>query len=323
MKGTSMSEHQWYYMSSDFLGSSQMVGPIPEAEILSLTRNAKLAKSAQVMSPSRTNGAWHTLEQVPGLKKTLEKGEAERKQAKQQAADDRRQRQLAVVEERRNQEDLGRYQAAQLSDSQDVELVRTIADRVKPILTSQEQLEFIAVQEKPIVNIAPDGVVVTNRRLIFYRPKLLGRFEFQDYQWFDLFDAHFEKKLMGATFWAKHVSGRTVMMEYLPLSAAQRIYRVAQEREEQARWARHKLHVDSIRAGASQVNVQNNIAAPTPAAMPTAAPAIPVTVQPAALPAPGQGDLLKRLATLKAMFDQQLITAEDYERRKQEILSQV
>jgi hypothetical protein len=26
-----MSEHQWYYMSSDFLGNSQMVGPISEA----------------------------------------------------------------------------------------------------------------------------------------------------------------------------------------------------------------------------------------------------------------------------------------------------
>jgi hypothetical protein len=319
-----MSEHQWYYLSSDFLGNSQMVGPIPEAEILSLTRNAKLAKSTQVMSPSRTKGAWHTLEQVPGLKKTLEQGEAERKQAKQQAAEDRRQRQLAVVEERRNQEDLGRYQASQLSDSQDVELIRTIAERVKPILTTQEQLEFIAVQEKPIVNIAPDGVVVTNRRLIFYRPKILGRFEFQDYQWFDLFDAHFEKKLMGVTFWARHVSGRVVMMEYLPLAAAQRIYRVAQEREEQARWARHKLHVDTIRAGASQVNVQNNIAAPTSTAMPAAAPALPAAaVQPAALPAPRQSDLLQRLATLKAMFDQQLITAEDYERRKQEILSQV
>lgn len=316
-----MSEHQWYHMSSDFLGNSQMVGPIPETEILSLIRNAKLAKSTQVMSPSRTTGAWHTLEQVPGLKKTFEQGEADRKQAKAQAAEQRRQQQLAIVDERRHQEDLVRYEAAQLSDSQDVGLVRTIAERVKPILTSQEQLEFIAVQEKPLVNISPDGVVVTSRRLIFYRPKLLGRFEFQDYQWFDLFDAHFEKKLMGATFWAKHVSGRIVMMEYLPLSAAQRIYRVAQEREEQARWARHKMHVDTMRAGAAQVNVQNNIASPTPTPIPTIAPA--AAVQPNLLPASGQGDLLQRLATLKAMLDQQLISTEDYERRKQEILSQV
>jgi hypothetical protein len=72
---------------------------------------------------------------------------------------------------------------------------------------------------------------------------------------------------------------------------------------------RHQLQVDTLRAGAAQVNVQTHV--PTMAAAP-----------PPSQPAP-QDDLLKRLETLKTMADRGLITADYFERRKGEILAQL
>jgi len=42
-----------------------------------------------------------------------------------------------------------------------------------------------------------------------------------------------------------------------------------------------------------------------------------------ALPSSGEGDLATRLSTLKSLYDQGLITAEDYEQRKAQILSEL
>ena len=67
------------------------------------------------------------------------------------------------------------------------------------------------------------------------------------------------------------------------------------------------MHVDTIRAGASQVNVNTN--APAAPAAPSAAP-----------PA---DDLIARLEKLKMMADKGLITMADFEKRKQEILAQL
>jgi hypothetical protein len=244
------------------------------------------------------------------LLKLLQDGENERKAAKAAAAEERARQKRDVAAQQDAAAAQERARVAQISNCQDVSLVRTIEERVRPILTSQETIQFVAVQERPVVNIAPDAIIVTERRLIIYRPKLLGRFDFQDFLWFDLYNAHFKQNLLGAVFWAQHVSGQVISMDYIPRQAAQELYRIAQEREEQARIRRHNLQLETARAGAVNVNVQTNIPAPTPAA-----PAPAATSNP--------DDLLKRLETLKSMLNKGLISPDDFERRKQELLAQI
>lgn len=176
-------------------------------------------------------------------------------------------------------------------------------------MTASEQITYIAVQQKPLVNITPDAVIATSRRLIFYRAKLLGRFEFQDFHWFDVGNAHLQQNLFGAVFTCRHTSGTILSMDYLPKEAAQALYRIAQETEERARVARHNLHLDTLRAGAANVNIGQPQAAP-------------VTAQVVSSANSGD-DIVKRLETLKSMLDKGLISTDDFERRKQEILSQV
>jgi hypothetical protein len=151
--------------------------------------------------------------------------------------------------------------------------------------------------------------------LIFFRPKLFGRFEFQDYLWYDLFNAHLQQNMFGSVFSAQHVRGMFVSMDYLSKQAAQTLYRIAQEREESARLARHQVNLDTLRAGAAQVNVQTNV--PIPAAAPANSPFMPP------VPTSSHDEIAKKLESLKSLLDKGLITKEDFDQRKRELLAQI
>ena len=311
--------HQWFHRTAGMFGNVDEVGPIEETEIVALAMQGKLKRDSLVRSPTRTSNNWFTLTQIAGLNKALEDGERARQVAKeaetqkkaaarQEAADVR----AAQSAERTGQQQAAQQQLAartsQVSHHPNAALVDSMCQKVQAILTSQEVIQYVAVQQKPLVNIAPDALVATNRRLIFFRSKLLGRFEFQDYLWFDLSNAHVQQNLLGSVFSARHVSGQVLTMDYLPKESANALYRLAQEREEQARLARYQLHVDTMRAGAAQVNVQTNIPAAGPAP---------------SVPALAADDVVARLEKLKAMADKGLITQADFEKRKQEILAQL
>jgi hypothetical protein len=264
-----------------------------------------------------------TLSELPPDKLAELKEEHARAAAKQKQQEERARRQSELALQRQNEqqqreeqkavlESQARAAAAKkqaavagLSDNPNVELVASILESVQRICTSQERVEYIAIQEKPLVNVMPDAAVATNRRLIFYRRKLLGRASFEDYLWRDLGNAHLQQGVLSSTFSAQHMSGRVVSMTHIPKDAAQKLYRIAQEREEEAIEFRRQRAMEESRAAAASVNVHTPQVAAVPAAT-----------------AP-HNDPVERLAKLKAMLDQGLISQEDYDRRKQEILSQL
>lgn len=311
-----MSEHSWYYRSDPIVGDAESLGPFRESELIGLAGDGKLKRDTLIASQTRTSGKWIATKQVPQLLLAIETGENERQQRREVELAEKRQRtEAATAVERARQEQLRAARASEvqeiaaISHCQNIELVKSLREKVSGILTSSETIIHIAVQQKPLVNIAPDAVIATNRRLIFYRAKMLGRFEFQDFQWFDVHNAHIQQNLLGAVFTCRHSSGRVLSLDYLPKEAAQALYRLAQETEERARVARHELHLDTLRAGATNVNVGQPQAAPVMAQL---TPSVDIG-----------NDIVKRLETLKSMLDKGLITSDDFERRKQEILSQV
>ena len=121
------------------------------------------------------------------------------------------------------------------NDEQDPGVVQTVVERVQQILTSDEHIQYVAVQKRPLINIAPDCVVLTNRRFIVYRPKLLGQASFEDYSWRDLQDAKLDELILGSTFTMKTIDGRLTSADYLPRTQARRLYAFAQEMEERVR----------------------------------------------------------------------------------------
>lgn len=190
------------------------------------------------------------------------------------------------------------------NEEQDPVVIQTVLERVQQIMTSGESVLYIAVQKGPLVNIFPDCAVLTNRRFIFYRPKVLGRVTFEDHGWRDLHDAKLQENLLGSTFTLKTVSGHVLMLNHLPKAQARRLYAFAQEMEERVREEHRARDLEEKRAAAGGVFV--------------ASPHGGSPLSPAESDQPAQ-----RLKVLKAMWDGGLISASEYEAKRAEIISKM
>jgi len=324
-----VAEHEWYYVRSGLITNDEQIGPVPEKEFTSMLADGKIKPATSIASQTRTKGQWVEMQSVPSCLKIWKAGEEKRAQlkaAKQKAAADakavvaaERQQQAIVkqAEQEQLRQEVSNQQEQQwefvrsISDSTNVAQVLKMHHEASQILTSNEQIEYVAIQQKPVA-VKADVMIITNRRLIFYRPKLLGRMDFQDYLWRDLYNAHLKNDMIGSTFSAQHISGGIVTMDYLPKNAAARVYRIAQQREEEAIEIRRQREMEERRAGAMNIAVQ---AAPVPTSPVEAAPV-------EASPVPTD-DPMERLAKLKKMLDAELITQEDYDLRKAEILKEI
>ena len=194
-----------------------------------------------------------------------------------------------------------------LNEAQDPAIVQSVYERVEQILTAVEKVLYIAVQKKPILNMAPDSVVLTNKRFIAYRPKILGRVSFEDYPWRDLRDARLQENVLGATLTMRTVSERVVSVDYLPKAQARRLYTVSQEMEERVREERRARELEDKRAAAGGVVVTS---AP--------APGTAITEQ-----SHRSADPVQRLKSLKEMLDAGLISPAEYEAKRADIIAKM
>ncbi|MND45588.1 hypothetical protein D3C80_364510 [compost metagenome] len=217
------------------------------------------------------------------------------------------------------------------------------------MLTPGESLEYIAVQKKPAVNISPDCIALTSKRIIFFHPKNLGlSMEFQDYLWKDIEDCHFKEGFLGAEFMIKTIIGTTVTMDYLPKVQARKLYQFAQHKSEEMQDYRRQIELENKRASAGGGVVVNSASTPelpqqpaapiesvqpgVPKIEPISAPIPPEPVKPTpaestpsapVAPSTQQEDPVAVLKKLKAMFDNDLITKAEYDSKKAEILSRM
>ena len=192
-----------------------------------------------------------------------------------------------------------------LSDEQDEAAVRKIIPKVTDLLTKGEEIEYIAVQ-KGIVNLIPDAVVLTNRRFIIVRPKLMGM-NFSDVPWREVQDVHVSEQMLTATISCRTVSGATAQIDKLPKKQARRVYAYAQQMEEHAHEGRKQVEIEKLRAGAGGVVVH------APAMVPPPAPAA----------APTAEDPIQVLSKLKQMLEAGLVTQDEFDKKKAEVLARL
>ena len=196
--------------------------------------------------------------------------------------------------------DISKY----LNDNQDEKEIEKIIDKLNGILMSGEDLIYIAVQKKPAINISPDYVAITDKRIIFCRPKNLGlSMEFQDFIWRDLKDCNLKENMLGATITVKTIHNLTGEIDYLPKNQARKIYSYCQEQEEIQNEIRRQREIEIIKASAGNINVAH--------------PQQPVEEKTV------QEDPVETLSKLKQLMDKFLITREEYEAKKAEVLSRM
>jgi hypothetical protein len=207
-----------------------------------------------------------------------------------------------------------------LRDDQDQKTVEKVYSRLTDLLTTGEEILYISVQKKPLVNILPDCVALTNKRVLFFTPANLGlSIKFVDFVWKDILDVVTKEEIIGAVFSIKATNGTEMGVDYLPKIQARKLYQYAQERKESEREARRLRDLEEKRAESGSVQFGNAAAAPAefhevPAQPQQAAPA------PAASPV-ASDQLTEKLKKLKTLFDNGLISQEEYNHKKLDLLS--
>ena len=198
---------------------------------------------------------------------------------------------------------IGRFMA----DGQDPAMICKIAERVDGICTTEENALYMAVQQRPIANFSPDAVVLTNRRAIIFRQKVLGRLQFFDVPWLNVSNVHMTEDVVGSTVSIRGMNGHVEHVSFLPKTQARKIYRIAQDMEEKMVELRRSRAMEEQRAGATNVTVNNDLGNLTSVST-------------------GEDraeDPLAALKSLKSMLDAGLIEQSEYDAKKTQILERM
>src|SRR6201747_1475210 len=142
-----------------------------------------------------------------------------------------------------------------LNEEQDPKTVEKIYLRLTDLLTTGEETLYIATQKKPLVNLFPDCIAITNKRVLFFTPANLGlSIKFVDFVWKDIVDVHTKEEIIGAVFSVKTTNGAEMAVDYLPKIQGRKLYQYAQERKEEEREARRQRELEEKRAESGSFN---------------------------------------------------------------------
>src|SRR6201999_1264636 len=199
-----------------------------------------------------------------------------------------------------------------LNDQQDPKAVEKVYNRLNDLLSTGEEIIYIAVQKKPLVNILPDCIAITNKRILFFTPANLGlSIKFVDFVWKDIVDVFTKEEIIGAIFSVKTINGAEMGVDYLPKVQARKLYQYAQERKEAEREARRLRDLEEKRAESGAIQFENAArvssqqpvtpVAPIPQQQEPVHVAEPVPAPVAQAPKPDE--LTEKLKKLRMLFD--------------------
>jgi hypothetical protein len=192
-----------------------------------------------------------------------------------------------------------------LTEDQDREQVSRIYEKLSQLLTRGEEPLYIAIQKPVGLDLTPEIVVMTNRRFMHYKPDMFGRAKFTDYIWRDMKSVELEENVWRATLTIDVANGETIRVDNLVKEQARRLYAIAQQMEENVREEMRLRMMEEKRAESGGVFLHGG---PGGTVSSTAAPA---------------EEPVQALGKLKQLMEAGLITAEEYEAKKQEILGRL
>lgn len=214
------------------------------------------------------------------------------------------------------------YYDQYLTEEQNPKVVEKTVGKLKDLLTQGEIISYVAVQKKPAINWLPDCVVISNKRIFLCEATKLGlTTNFEIFQWKDVKDVAFKEAFFGAKFTVIPQVGENLTIEYIPRIQARKLYQLSIEAieryQEQLKFQRYEQkNLDQKKQERfCPEDVENNNERPL---KPEEEPVLKQAVTSEA-----EDDLTSRLKRLKTLFDKQLITQEEYESKKNELLDQL
>jgi hypothetical protein len=198
-----------------------------------------------------------------------------------------------------------------LSDDQDPRTAEKVLGKLRDMLTSGEAVIYLAIQKRPAVTLIPDCIAVTNKRIVFCIPENLGlTTNFITFTWAEVKEVSFKEEFFGSKFITIPQRGENVAIDYIPKVQARKLYQFCNEQLEKHRTIpsgpETALQNENLADDyASYIEVKDEVS-PEVGAIPTI-----------------EDELTQKLKKLKILFEKQLISQEEYERKKADILSQL
>jgi hypothetical protein len=186
---------------------------------------------------------------------------------------------------------------------QDPAALRSVVSELGRMLTPNEEILYVVLQNATAMSVRKDAVVATNNRLIIYRPGVMGGLNLSDFLWEDVKDVTIRQGVFAAELLVDLVDGRAHAVGGLDKQQIRRFYSIAQQKEQEWREKRRvsQMETDRARAGGILVGTSSSRTAPETA--------------------PQQEDPVQRLAKAKALLDQGLISETEYEGIKARIIA--
>lgn len=213
-----------------------------------------------------------------------------------------------------------------INDEQDPKTAEKVLAKIEDMLTPGEQVVYLAVQKKPAVTLIPDSIVVTDKRLIFCKPGNLGlTTNFEIYSWKDIKEVSFKEEFFGAKFTAVPLTGENLTVDYIPKVQARKLFQFCNQQLERDRELERQRALEKEKAlrpspqieskPVIEENIQKSFDAPVvPDALSVPVPEIVKSLE---------DEITQKLQKLRGLYEKQLITQEEYEAKKADILSQL
>lgn len=208
-----------------------------------------------------------------------------------------------------------------LTDDQDPRTAEKVLGKLHDMLTSGEAIVYLAIQKKPAVTLIPDCIAVTNKRIIFCIPENLGlTTNFKTFIWEDVKEVSFKEEFFGSKFITIPQRGENVSIDYIPKVQARKLYQFCNEQLEKNKEMLRNQESDDRKPLISHAIPEDDYSSyieieedekPFAQAQNIVSPEEP------------EDELTQKLKKLKILYEKQLITAEEYESKKADILSQL
>jgi PH (Pleckstrin Homology) domain-containing protein len=182
--------------------------------------------------------------------------------------------------------------------SQESEEVQRAAAEVAKILTRNEEIYYIAMQNGMSLSSAPDYVVATSNRIIFVDARVMGQVKLVDRLWQDVKDSQVEQGMLSSAFEIIGVDDSVSRLGELDKEQAKRLYSICQQMDLDWREKRRVRGMEEERARAGGVYLG-----------------------PGTDPSSADGDPAARLARARDMLAQGLISETEFETLKARIIS--
>ena len=117
-----------------------------------------------------------------------------------------------------------------LNEDQDPKSIEKITNKLQDLLMKNEEIGYIGVQKKPAINVFPDSIVLTNKRIILCKPKNLGlSMDIVDYDWDDIAGTFVKENILGSEFSFSTKTELVINIDYIPKTQARKLHTYAKE----------------------------------------------------------------------------------------------